>query len=54
MQWCDGYGMLVLLLGFIYLGLVYFHILKPLLRKPFKQSIVKPLGTFCRQLFDSL
>ncbi|XP_052859792.1 solute carrier family 28 member 3-like [Anopheles cruzii] len=28
-QWCSGYGMLVLLVGFIYLSLLYFLVLKP-------------------------
>ncbi|XP_062541268.1 uncharacterized transporter YutK isoform X2 [Armigeres subalbatus] len=54
MQWCTGYGMLVLLLGFIYLGLIYFLVLKPLLRKPFKQSVSQPLSRFFRQVFQSL
>ncbi|XP_055631867.1 sodium/nucleoside cotransporter 1-like [Toxorhynchites rutilus septentrionalis] len=54
MQWCDGYGMLILLLGFIYCGLVYYNIVKPLLGKPFKQSIVRPLRTSVRRTFESL
>ncbi|XP_058177979.1 solute carrier family 28 member 3-like [Anopheles ziemanni] len=29
MQWCDGYGMLVLLLAFVYSGLLYFWLIKP-------------------------
>ncbi|XP_065087903.1 solute carrier family 28 member 3 isoform X2 [Ochlerotatus camptorhynchus] len=54
MQWCNGYGMLVLLLGFVYFGLVYYQILKPLLRKPFKQFIVEPVESFLRDVFGSL
>uniref|UniRef100_A0A8D8BK10 Sodium/nucleoside cotransporter n=4 Tax=Culex pipiens TaxID=7175 RepID=A0A8D8BK10_CULPI len=54
MQWCSGYGMLVLLLGFVYLGLVYFHIVKPLLRKPFKSNVVKPLSRTLGNFFSSL
>ncbi|XP_055535811.1 solute carrier family 28 member 3 [Wyeomyia smithii] len=54
MQWCDGYGMLVLLLGFLYLGLVYFLVLKPLIGKAFKQNISKPLSRFLRETFTSL
>lgn len=54
MQWCSGYGMLVLLLGFVYLGLVYFHIVKPLLRKPFKSNVVKPLSRTLGNFFSNL
>ncbi|XP_073812986.1 uncharacterized transporter YutK-like isoform X3 [Musca autumnalis] len=31
MRFCDGYGFLILFLGFIYLGLVYYKIFKPTL-----------------------
>ncbi|XP_058466066.1 sodium/nucleoside cotransporter 1 isoform X2 [Malaya genurostris] len=54
MQWCDGYGMLVLLLGFLYLGLVYFQILKPLLARTFKQFIAQPLSRLLSETFSSL
>ncbi|XP_041772131.1 solute carrier family 28 member 3-like isoform X1 [Anopheles merus] len=43
MQWCDGYGMLVLLVGFVYLGLLYYHVAKPLLGRHFKEFIVQPV-----------
>uniref|UniRef100_A0A182P5K3 Sodium/nucleoside cotransporter n=1 Tax=Anopheles epiroticus TaxID=199890 RepID=A0A182P5K3_9DIPT len=43
MQWCDGYGMLVLLVGLVYLGLVYYHLVKPLFGRYFKESIVQPV-----------
>ncbi|XP_058831562.1 sodium/nucleoside cotransporter 1 [Topomyia yanbarensis] len=54
MQWCDGYGMLILLLGAIYLGLVYFQILKPLTGKAFSRFIAEPSTRFMRGLFESL
>ncbi|XP_053684985.1 sodium/nucleoside cotransporter 1 [Sabethes cyaneus] len=54
MQWCDGYGMLVLLVGFLYLGLLYFQILKPLIGKAFKQNISKPTSKFLRETFKSI
>ncbi|XP_053674491.1 solute carrier family 28 member 3-like [Anopheles nili] len=43
MQWCDGYGMLVLIVGFVYLGLLYYQVVKPLLGTLFKQRIVEPI-----------
>uniref|UniRef100_A0A182S9M3 Sodium/nucleoside cotransporter n=1 Tax=Anopheles maculatus TaxID=74869 RepID=A0A182S9M3_9DIPT len=42
MQWCDGYGMLVLLVGFVYLGLLYYYLVKPVLGRPFKEYLVHP------------
>uniref|UniRef100_A0A182WKL5 Sodium/nucleoside cotransporter n=1 Tax=Anopheles minimus TaxID=112268 RepID=A0A182WKL5_9DIPT len=42
MQWCDGYGMLVLLVGFVYLGLLYYYLVKPLLGRHFTQYLVEP------------
>ncbi|XP_014208391.1 solute carrier family 28 member 3-like [Copidosoma floridanum] len=39
LQWCDGYGMLVLLVGFAYLRIVYYKIIK----KFFSESISKCL-----------
>lgn len=46
MQWCDGYGMLVLLVGFVYLGLLYYHVAKPLLSGYFDAWIVRPVSKF--------
>uniref|UniRef100_A0A182MDH2 Sodium/nucleoside cotransporter n=1 Tax=Anopheles culicifacies TaxID=139723 RepID=A0A182MDH2_9DIPT len=42
MQWCDGYGMLVLLVGFVYLGLLYYYLVKPLFGRHFTQYLVEP------------
>lgn len=42
MQWCNGYGMLVLLIGFVYLGLLYYYVVKPLLGSHFRRFIIQP------------
>ncbi|XP_058125412.1 solute carrier family 28 member 3-like [Anopheles ziemanni] len=42
MQWCTGYGMLVLLIGFVYLGLLYYYVVKPLLGSHFRSFIIQP------------
>ncbi|XP_055606899.1 solute carrier family 28 member 3 [Uranotaenia lowii] len=54
MQWCTGYGFLVLLLGFIYLGLVYYQVLKPTLRKAYVNNIGRPITKFLGNVFSSL
>ncbi|XP_055837691.1 solute carrier family 28 member 3 isoform X2 [Episyrphus balteatus] len=43
MQFCTGYGLLVLLTGFIYAGLVYYYILKPKIGRKIHMSALKPL-----------
>ncbi|XP_058053315.1 uncharacterized transporter YutK [Anopheles bellator] len=51
MQWCDGYGFLVLLVGFIYLGLLYYHVVKPLLSEYFESWVVKPVSRAITNFF---
>ncbi|XP_031625263.1 uncharacterized protein LOC116341962 [Contarinia nasturtii] len=38
-MWCDGYGMLALLMIFVYTCLIYFNVLKPLLGRCISTSI---------------
>lgn len=48
-EWCDGYGMLLILMIIIYTCLIYFHVLKPLVRKHFGNSLrpmKKNISTF--------
>lgn len=54
MQWCSGYGMLTLLYGAIYVGLIYFQIIKPIFGKQFREGVVTPMGSFLSNLFSSL
>uniref|UniRef100_A0AAG5DEN2 Sodium/nucleoside cotransporter n=1 Tax=Anopheles atroparvus TaxID=41427 RepID=A0AAG5DEN2_ANOAO len=42
MQWCNGYGMLVLLVSFVYLGLLYYYVVKPVLGSHFRKWIIQP------------
>ncbi|KFB43851.1 hypothetical protein ZHAS_00011701 [Anopheles sinensis] len=42
MQWCSGYGMLVLLISFVYLGLLYYYVVKPVLGRHFRKFIIQP------------
>ncbi|XP_030385480.1 sodium/nucleoside cotransporter 1 [Scaptodrosophila lebanonensis] len=41
-QFCTGYGMLVLLFGFIYLGLFYFYIFKPTVGRRLHRKFLQP------------
>lgn len=41
-RFCSGYGMLILLLGFIYLGLFYYHIFKPKLGRFLHRNYLHP------------
>ncbi|XP_049308837.1 solute carrier family 28 member 3 [Bactrocera dorsalis] len=43
-QFCSGYGLLVLLLAFIYLGLLYFQIIKPKVGRTLHPNYIYPLG----------
>ncbi|CAD7077356.1 unnamed protein product [Hermetia illucens] len=49
-QFCDGYGMLVLLVGFIYFGLFYYFIFKPYVGKPLYKRLVR----FCKERLSFL
>ncbi|XP_053677626.1 solute carrier family 28 member 3-like [Anopheles nili] len=52
MQWCDGYGMLVLLLGFTYAGLLYYLLLKPRLGAIVNRKLARA-GSHLPQTFRS-
>lgn len=56
MQWCDGYGMLLLLTVLVYSCLFYFNVIKPLmskcLEKPNRQSM--KTGVFYKRYEKSL
>lgn len=41
-RFCSGYGMLVLLLGFIYVGLFYYQIFKPRVGRKLHQQFLHP------------
>ncbi|XP_054738038.1 solute carrier family 28 member 3 isoform X2 [Anastrepha obliqua] len=43
-QFCSGYGMLVLILGFVYLGLLYYKVVKPTIGKQLKRQYISPFG----------
>ena len=53
LEWCNGYGMLIILYASVYLGLIYFQIIKPYLRKPFHRGIMIPTQKFINNLFIS-
>lgn len=42
-QWCNGYGMLLILIISTYIGLIYYKFVKPTFGSPLNQTIVKPL-----------
>ncbi|KAI8128428.1 hypothetical protein FF38_10023 [Lucilia cuprina] len=42
-RFCSGYGFLVLLLGFIYLGLIYYYIFKPMVGRRLHRHYLRPL-----------
>uniref|UniRef100_A0A453Z3V8 Sodium/nucleoside cotransporter n=1 Tax=Anopheles quadriannulatus TaxID=34691 RepID=A0A453Z3V8_ANOQN len=50
MQWCDGYGMLVLLLAFAYAGMLYFLLLKPICEPPLSRQFA-PVAALCQRTF---
>lgn len=54
MGWCKGYGMLTLLYGTIYIGLIYFQIIKPLIGKQFRNNIATPFSEYLKILFSTL
>ncbi|XP_069963882.1 uncharacterized transporter YutK isoform X3 [Bactrocera oleae] len=43
-QFCSGYGLLVLLLAFVYLGLLYFQIIKPTVGRNLHRNYIYPFG----------
>ncbi|KAH8400998.1 hypothetical protein KR009_002365 [Drosophila setifemur] len=43
-NFCSGYGMLILLLGFIYFALFYYYILKPTVGRRLHRNFLKPMS----------
>ena len=43
-EWCDGLGFLIIITALVYLGLLYFQVLKPNLGPHFENGVSKPLG----------
>lgn len=50
-QWCDGYGMLVILLTLVYAGLIYYHIVKPIWGERIQAAVLKPIQRTAVSLF---
>lgn len=49
-QWCDGYGMLLLLLAFVYIGLFY-YLVKRLWGKKIWNTFLGPLQKLISRIF---
>ncbi|XP_032571570.1 solute carrier family 28 member 3 isoform X2 [Drosophila sechellia] len=43
-NFCTGYGMLLLLLGFIYLGLFYYYVFKPIVGHSLHRNYIRPFS----------
>lgn len=43
MEWCDGYGLLLILFALTYISLFYYHILKPFFGKALYRTLIRPL-----------
>uniref|UniRef100_A0A182QQ80 Sodium/nucleoside cotransporter n=1 Tax=Anopheles farauti TaxID=69004 RepID=A0A182QQ80_9DIPT len=52
LRWCDGYGMLLLLLAFVYAGLLYFLLLKPKLGPSLYRKL-SPIGSNIQRAFET-
>ncbi|CAD6998646.1 unnamed protein product [Ceratitis capitata] len=48
-QFCNGYGLLVLLLGFVYLGILYFQVIKPTVGKSIQRKYISPFAKWWKQ-----
>ncbi|KAG5677451.1 hypothetical protein PVAND_007209 [Polypedilum vanderplanki] len=51
---CAPYGMLLLVGGVLYVGLIYFKIIKPYFGKFIYESIFTPIGRFIKNLFKTV
>lgn len=51
-EWCNGYGMLILLFVLTYVTLFYFHILKRFWGKKINGSILKPISHTTSRIFS--
>ncbi|EDW89444.1 solute carrier family 28 member 3 [Drosophila yakuba] len=43
-NFCTGYGMLLLLLGFVYLGLFYYYVFKPMVGHSLHRNYIRPFS----------
>lgn len=50
-QWCDGYGMLLILTTFTYVGLLYYQVIKPRYGRQIYEQSLKPLQSCLSGLF---
>uniref|UniRef100_A0A1B0GGV0 Putative concentrative na+-nucleoside cotransporter cnt1/cnt2 n=1 Tax=Lutzomyia longipalpis TaxID=7200 RepID=A0A1B0GGV0_LUTLO len=53
MGWCHGYGFLIILMVLIYVGLIYFQIIKRFWGRQIAKSAIEPFTKFIRKLFSS-
>ena len=53
-EWCDGLGFLIVITALVYLGLLYFQVLKPYLGPHFEKGVSKPLGKFRKSVWKSI
>ena len=47
-EWCDGLGFLIIITALVYLGLLYFLVLKPYAGPPLNKAIAEPIGDSTR------
>jgi hypothetical protein len=50
LEWCDGLGMFIILISLLYLGLVYYHIIKKLFGRRVYRSIMVPVSKWWNRL----
>uniref|UniRef100_A0A0A1XEW4 Sodium/nucleoside cotransporter n=1 Tax=Zeugodacus cucurbitae TaxID=28588 RepID=A0A0A1XEW4_ZEUCU len=43
-QFCSGYGLLILLLAFVYLGMLYYQVIKPTVGRTLHRNYIYPFG----------
>lgn len=51
-QWCNGYGMLLILFVLTYIGLFYYQIVKPLWGARIYKTILWPINRAARAIFS--
>lgn len=54
MEWCTGYGMLVLLFSFIYFCLFYYKVLKKYFGKAIARTVITPIENGVAALMSKL
>lgn len=50
LEWCDGLGMFIILIALLYLGLLYYHIIKKRLGQLVYRRIMKPVSKWWNRL----